>query len=368
MLQEYSRLDADMRGDSKSAVVRVESLRCFGEVVRELGGDPISFLTDVHIDPVALEKPDAVISYRQLIHLLEHAAVSLNRVDFGLLLASRQGGMAVLGPLEIAMANSTTVGAAFRYCTSHLQAYSPVVQTQMLVHEATGRDYMRFEILLKRVPCHRQATEHAWALTQQACVTLSNGAARAREVWFTHEPLGPLALYRRYFGAPVRFNKPVNALFFNSKDLALPIVNRNPRLYDLATTFIDTRYPARARTLAVQVRAITARLLALGRCNYSEVASTLGMHPRTLQRCLRVEGESFEQIKDDVRQDAAIRYLQETSIPLSRVAAMLGYSEPSVLTRSCYRWFAHSPRQVRRKLSGETANTEADWVPALRSA
>jgi AraC-like DNA-binding protein len=31
---------------------------------------------------------------------------------------------------------------------------------------------------------------------------------------------------------------------------------------------------------------------------------------------------------------------------------MLGYSEPSVLTRSCYRWFGRSPRQYRKMIAG----------------
>ena len=36
---------------------------------------------------------------------------------------------------------------------------------------------------------------------------------------------------------------------------------------------------------------------------------------------------------------------------MTRVAAMLGYSEPSVLTRSCHRWFGASPRKFRKDMS-----------------
>ena len=73
------------------------------------------------------------------------------------------------------------------------------------------------------------------------------------------------------------------------------------------------------------------------------------MHPRTLQRRLREEGTSFEEIKDDVRRDAAARYLSQPDIPLTKVAALLGYSESSVLARSCRRWFDSSPRKVREQ-------------------
>ena len=57
----------------------------------------------------------------------------------------------------------------------------------------------------------------------------------------------------------------------------------------------------------------------------------LGIHPRTLQRRLRAENDSFEAIKDSVRRDVALRYLCQSDLPLSRIAEMLGYSETSVL-------------------------------------
>ena len=66
------------------------------------------------------------------------------------------------------------------------------------------------------------------------------------------------------------------------------------------------------------------------------MASALGLHPRTLQRRLRDEGESFEGIKDSVRRDVALRYLQQPDVSLVRVTEILGYSETSVLSRSCH--------------------------------
>ena len=80
-------------------------------------------------------------------------------------------------------------------------------------------------------------------------------------------------------------------------------------------------------------------------------ADDLGIHPRTLQRRLKEEGESFESIKDAVRREAALKYLRQRSLPLIQVAAALGYSETSVLSRSCYRWFAASPKKLRLELS-----------------
>lgn len=328
-------------------VVRSEALRLFSEVVRELGGDPDQLLSQSRIEPASLAKADALISYRSMIHLLERAAVELKCPDFGLRLASRQGGIAVLGPLEIAMRNSSTVGEAYRYCAGHLQVYSPVVHIQIERERGAARLFMRFEILLDRVPNQRQAVENALALTHQAVLALSGGRFGAREVWFTHERLLLPAAYRRYFDGPVRFGQPFNAVFFNSHDLALPIPDQDPRLYEMASSFIESQYPSREIQFVPRVRTITNRMLAAGSCTHVVVARRLGMHPRTLQRRLREEGTSFDMIKDSVRRDAAARYLRESDMPMTRIAVLLGYSESSVLTRSCKRWFSSSPRQIR---------------------
>lgn len=341
-----------------NAVVRVDALAHFDEVVRSLGGDPAALLARSMISLEALSKANAVVPYRGMINLLELAATRLNCPSFGLQLAARQGGMAVLGPLEVAMSNSRAVGEAFAYCAEHLQTYSPVVQIRIEAEQESGRRFIRFEILLNRVPHQQQATEHAIGLMHLAIEALSRRRAHAREVWFMHEPLSPMAAYRRYFGTQVSFGKPFNAIFLNTADLELPLPDRSDQLYELATSFIDTQYPSAAKVVSSQVRATTVRHLALGRCTHTDVASALGMHPRTMQRRLRDEGASFEEIKDDVRRDLALRYLGHRSMSLTKVATMLGYSEPSVLTRSCYRWFAGSPRHVRLELQ------KAERVPS----
>jgi AraC-like DNA-binding protein len=52
-----------------------------------------------------------------------------------------------------------------------------------------------------------------------------------------------------------------------------------------------------------------------------------------------------------VRRDVALHYLQQPEVPLVRVTEMLGYSETSVLSRSCLRWFSASPRRLRNDLN-----------------
>jgi AraC-like DNA-binding protein len=334
-------------------MVRVDALRKFPELVTQLGGDPNVLLSKFQIDPAILANRHAVIPHRSLVNLLERASVVLACPDFGMRLAAFQGGAKVLGPLEVVMRNSVTLGEAFRYCAEHFQAYSTASQICVEEDSADRSTSLRFELLVPKLPSHPQTVEHALLLMQRNALDFSGGQVRAHEIRFTHEPLSPLSTYRSYFGATVRFGQCMNGLRFDCRELDLPIPDSDPQLYELATSFIEHRFPSTEPVLSTRVRTIVERLLPGGNCTYGVVASTLGMHARTLQRRLRAEGEAFEAIKDSVRRDIALRYLKQPAIPLIRVAEMLGYSATSMLSRSCYRWFSASPRQLRGRGADE---------------
>lgn len=120
--------------------------------------------------------------------------------------------------------------------------------------------------------------------------------------------------------------------------------------------------------MSTQVRSCIVRLLVEGDCTHKRVASVLGLHPRTLQRRLRQEGESFQSIKDSVRREVALRYLQQPDASLVHLTEILGYSETSVLSRSCNRWFATSPRRLRRLVTQLGSPDDAPPARAMRFA
>ena len=69
--------------------------------------------------------------------------------------------------------------------------FSPVFLRNATAYGPSPR--MRFDIVIGRLPQQRQAVEHALLLTHHAALSLSDGRAHPREVWFAHEPLAPPA-------------------------------------------------------------------------------------------------------------------------------------------------------------------------------
>lgn len=336
--------------------VRSGPLPDFAKLVTALGGRPDGLLRKAGIGP------DGTASYDALAQLFECAAAELDCPDFGMRLAAARaarGATKMLGPLDVAMRTAPTLGAALRYCSAHLHAYSDA--TQMCLEKLPDQPtiLLLFDTLLATPSQERQIVEHALALTQHAIQAITAGRVRAREVWFTHEPLAPLPGYRAHFNAAPRFEQNMNGLLLDEQDLDLPMPDADPQLCEIATSFIDQRYPASTKTLGTRVRIVVTRLLAQGDCTHERVAAALGLHPRTLQRRLRDEGESFEAIKDRVRREVAQRCLRRPDISLARMTEILGYSETSVLSRSCHRWFSASPRQLRSAARGQRSAAAA---------
>jgi AraC-like DNA-binding protein len=328
-------------------MVRSEGLRYFKELVEASGHASEELLRSARIDSADICEKNRLIPYKQMVALLENTSEVLECPDFGLRLAERQYADGILGPLDIAMRNSPTVGEAWQYCAEHVHLYSTGASVTLTICPDTGREMMRFEILLDRVYHQRQAVEHALLVSQLATKMFSGGRAAAREVWFTHEPVGEFDRHQTYFGCPVRFAQPCNAMFFDKSDFAVSVAGQDERVLEMATYFIDMQFPAAEAMITSKVRIAIEQKLSGGNCTQADVASALGMHPRTLQRRLKDENVNFEAIKDDVRRDAAVRYLRQTNLPLKTITGLLGYSELSVFYRSCHRWFAMSPNAIR---------------------
>jgi AraC-like DNA-binding protein len=327
--------------------VHTDMLRFFPELVEDLGGDPRALLRDVGLDPAILAAGRLSLNYRQMINLLEHAASELQCGDFGLRLAALQGGGQVFGPIGVVMKNSRTLGDGLDYVQKNFHAVSLAGRMRIESHRAGHKLFVGHEILLGGLLHKRQFVEQALLLAHLNAQEITGGQARVREVLFRYRPVSSLSTYRRYFGCDVRFDQNEDGVVFAERDLQCPTVDPDEQLYEMATSFIATRFTRVTPPMHMQVRAVVLPLIGTEDCSNERVAADLCLHPRTLHRRLKVEGKSFDGIRDEVRRDVALSYLQQTDLALPLIAEKLGYAEHSVLSRSCFRWFSASPSQVR---------------------
>ena len=99
---------------------------------------------------------------------------------------------------------------------------------------------------------------------------------------------------------------------------------------------IDAGLPkANNTSTSMEVREAIYVLLPMGRATVEQVAQSLGMNVRALQRQLEDESETFSGLINSVRRELAMRYIEDKQHSLGHVAELLGYSTQTSFTR----WF-----------------------------
>ena len=337
--------------------VHVRLVRAFPELVSELGGDAARLLGQVGIDAAALDSDGPLASYRQTVELLELAARQLACPEFGMRLAARQGG-SVAGPLGQAMRHSPRFGDALDYVARHTFAHSLAARIWLKPlprGDAIEGVFAGHDILLDRLPNRSQAMELILLSGHLSAIELTGGHARVRRVNFRHQPLSPMTTYRRYFGCEVRFGEHDDGVVYSAGDLACPVIDPDVRTYHQATAFIDAQFALQRQPLPALARGLVMQFLGSEHCTNERIAGELNLHPRTLHRRLRDEGTSFQRIKDEVRRDVMLYYIEQTDLDFARVSEKLGFAEQSVMTRSCNRWLAASPTHLRARARSASA-------------
>jgi AraC-like DNA-binding protein len=367
-------------------VVMAKLLAGYRELVGELGGRPAMFLDSVGISRRDLDNPHALVPVRAAGQLLEDSAARLGCPDFGLRLAECQAMDAIMHPLDRLFRNAPSVRAALECGSRHVGAYNSGLTMELDGHgidsadldaesatdEALGSLHMVDFMLLDGLSLFPQMIEQLLLLTHKSIISLSDGFARSRAVWFSHLNISPPVAYARRFNAAIRFGQEYDAILFSDVDLATQIAECDAELFAYETRAIAERFPVRDKDIAARVREAILRALTRSEyCTRQHIGRGLGFQERTLNRHLFKMGTSFEAIRDDVRRDLAFRYLARADLPLTEVAGRLGYSELAVLSRCCRRWFDLSPRQLRQELLAtrrQPVSTMARTAPAARIA
>ena len=79
-----------------------------------------------------------------------------------------------------------------------------------------------------------------------------------------------------------------------------------------------------------------------------ELANYLNMSEATIQRRLKSEGMSYQQLKNDIRRDTAIEQLTKTKKSLQHISDELNFHDPSAFHRAFKKWTGVSPGAYRQ--------------------
>ena len=350
-----------------SVFVRAAALSGYQPLAQSLGLDVPALMARFELPLAALHEPDRLISYPAFINLLEASAVLGHCPDFGLRLAHVQG-IGILGPIAVLLRQARNISEAIELGIRYLFVHSPALSLQLQADaEQPDRINLLLDIRQVNLAARPQIASLSLSIICQCLRQLTAERVQPLQVSLPQAQPADLAAYQRAYGCAVRFMAASASVQLLASDLEVVLGEQDPQIKKLALDYLQ-RYanPAPGR-LRDQVKSLASSLLGSGLAGQSEIARSLALHPRTLQRRLQAEGCSFAELLDELRQEQFLALIALPNGPdLTRIAHILGYAEASVLSRSCKRWFGVSPKPMRELGGGATEQVKSGCTGSPR--
>lgn len=189
----------------------------------------------------------------------------------------------------------------------------------------------------------RHGTEAAMAALLIGFRTATGATVAPKAVRFEHAAPANTAEHVRVFGGPVFFGAKTYAIELPRDALGLPLRSRDRQLAKYLEGAAERRLEKEVPVgLAGEVAFAIERGLPGSVSSLEDVAKSMAMSARTLQRRLSEEGRTFAEVVDEVRRRLARTWLDEGKSTKSEIAFRLGFQDPSALRRALKRWAAEA--------------------------
>lgn len=154
--------------------------------------------------------------------------------------------------------------------------------------------------------------------------------------------------FTEFFRAPIEYSADENSMLFDRSRIEASLPSRNIQIAMECERIIE-RYLAQLDrdNIAARIKAQLLVELPSGTVTEEDVAKSLHLSVRTMQRRLHEEGTSYKQLLDDTRREIALQYIRDRTVSINEMTYLLGYSEPANFSRAFKRWTGQSPRAMR---------------------
>lgn len=308
------------------------------------GLDPGMALRQAQITPSALRQTDARITAAQMEIISGLAMQQLDDEALGWF--SRRLPWGSYGMLCRASITSPQLGLALKRWCRHHRLLTEDIVLHLEDDGAVARLWIeeRRDLAEMREICCVTLLRYVHGF---ACWAIDSRVP-LREVAFPFAAPRHHDAYPVMFPGPVRFDAPHAGFAFDAAYLSLPLRRDERALQStlqraLPLTVLQYR---RDRLLAQRVReALRADTATL--TDAAAIASALNVSVRTLHRQLRDEGSTLQRLKDEVRRERAIEWLERSTRSVKQIAGAVGFSSEKSFARAFAAWTGQAPSAWR---------------------
>ena len=311
------------------------------------GADAAALLSGAGVDPEGPWDPKVMITAERYYEMLETLADSVDVTD----LPVRVGASMRCddyGALGLAWKAAPTLGGSHRRVERYARLWTDVVSYE-LRPDPRGILYV----------LHRDGPRRlGMRLSNEA--TLASGVALSREV--SRDPFAPLEVFLRHpaprrtafhedwFGCPVTFDAPLDAVLLSAEAMERPNLLGDEGISRYLAAQLDAELADMAPRppLVSAARDAIAQALSEGAPRMADIAKGLGLSARSFHRKLAEHGLSFQGLTEETRAELAKGLLKDPAHSLAEVAFLTGFAEQSSFTRAFKRWVGETPASFRK--------------------
>jgi AraC-like DNA-binding protein len=183
-------------------------------------------------------------------------------------------------------------------------------------------------------------------------ITQLVGRKDVERLTFRHAPPDYSAAYAKFFGVPVQFDQVTDAVVIRTELLDRPLNGAVPELHQQAKAQILHRVSKLSSLgrITGQLSRLFAERPELLMQGLEASATVLHIHPRTLQRRLHEENQTFADVQSQSRFQKTCSLLRNTDCSVNEISERLGFSDRRAFTRAFKRWSNVSPSCYRERL------------------
>jgi AraC-like DNA-binding protein len=260
--------------------------------------------------------------------LFKAAAAASAQAEFGLMVGLRAGSrLSDWGKLSAQ--GETKVGSTLMRIISEPTTFPNAFLT---LHVAGDTCTLSCVTLPSSLIARDQLTDCAIGFAMGALRVLCGPGWHPLSTRFEHEQPPDASRHASLLQTSIIFDAEVSSIEFESKWLEYDrAISRARASDDVGGKRLD-------RDLAGEIHKVLDAWNGIGSPSAAEVASALGLTPRTLNRLLCNTGSSLSQILGDKQYEMARRMLQDPAVTVTFIAYSLGYANASTFSRAFRRW------------------------------
>lgn len=297
------------------------------------------------IDLDLIEGESCFIPQAAALSLIDTAARAAGEANFGLLMAP-QTDVANYGTYGHYIRASETLGSAIGRAIEALPYHSTGDKMRLAIVGEEAR--YSYSLALADRPNYGHAANIAAGALSSLCRHFLSNNWRPLRIELDIPRPRHTTPFEDMFRCPVVFDAPTMTVVFERRclDARGPAAATMTPTITLADVARNRRGVAPSDPLAVALEHVRLQVRG-GSISIDSTARAMGTSIRTLQRELNRQGTEFRTLVNAARAGRADELLRHTKLPITRIAAELGYSTPANFSRAFWKTTGLNPSAVR---------------------